>query len=95
MEIKTFESFSESSWTEEEKKKLNDCGFYPYWGDESDYRREVSYGDAVDDAAYKWSSNSYSATKHEKEWDDDDYYWNSNTQEFDNFDSLISFLTDY
>jgi len=95
MEIKTFESFSESSWTEEEKNKLNDCEFYPYCGDESHYRREVSYGDAVDDVAYKWSSNSYSATKHEKEWDDDDYYWNSNTQEFDNFDSLISFLTDY
>jgi hypothetical protein len=80
------------NWTEEEKNKLNECGFYPYWCGESDYRREVSYGDAVDDYVYKWSSDSYSATIHEKSWNDEDYYWNSNTEEFNNFDSLISFL---
>jgi hypothetical protein len=85
-------NIDESSWTEEEKKKLNECGFYNHWGDESDYRREVSYEDAVYDNVYKWSLNSYSATIHEKSWNDEDYYWNSNTQEFDNFDSLISFL---
>ena len=95
MENKNFESISESSWTEEEKKKLNDCGFYPHWGDESDYRMEVSYGDAVDNYVYKWSSNSYSATIHKRDWDDEDYYWNRNTEEFDNFDNLIYFLTDF
>mgnify|MGYP000963330508 CR=1 FL=1 len=95
MEIKKFESFNESSWTEEEKKKLNDCGFYPHWGDESDYRREVSYGDMVDDTVYKSSSNSYYATIYKKEWDDEDYNWSGNSEEFDNFESLISFLTDY
>jgi hypothetical protein len=95
MQIKKFESFNESSWTEEEKKKLNNLGFYPHWGDESDYRREVSYGDVVDDTVYKSSSKSYDATIYKKEWDDEDYYWSGNSEEFDNFESLISFLTDY
>ena len=82
-----------SKWTEEEKKKLNDIGFYPHWGDESDYRNEVSYGDMIDDTVYKGSSNSYYGTKHEREGDRWEYEWISQSEEFDNFDSLISFFS--
>ena len=91
-DISNNSSMDSDKWTEDEKKRLNECGFYPYWGDESDYRRECSYGDMVYDFVYKSSSNMYSAYVYHKEWSDDDYEWISNSEEFDNFEHLISFL---
>lgn len=92
MEIKKLELFNESSWTEKEKKKLNDFGFYPHWGNESDYRREVDYGDVIYDRVYKSSPESYYATKSEKEGDRWEYEWKEYSDHFNNFDSLISFF---
>lgn len=79
-------------WTEDEKKRLNECGFYPHWGDESDYRRECSYGDAVDDCVYKFSPNMYSASVYHTECSDGDYEWICESREYQNFEHLISFL---
>lgn len=83
---------SASDWTEGEIEKLSDVGFEPHYGDKDDYRREVSYGDVIYDTAYKSSPESYDCTKYHKEGDRFDYDWVSESEEFKDFDSLISFL---
>jgi hypothetical protein len=91
-DISNNSSMDSDKWTEEEKRRLQECGFYPYSGDEDDYRRECSYSDSVEDWVYKFSPNMYSASVYHTEWSDGDYEWICESHEFQNFEHLISFL---
>lgn len=99
MKINTYDKFiteneDSSQWTEEERKKLSEAYFSPFWDREDDYRKEISYADYVYDTVYKNSSNSYSGTKHIYVPGEDryDHTWEPETEEFTNFDELISWF---
>ncbi len=80
-----------SNWTEEEIEKLTEMGY-----SQDKYGEFTTMGDYancyVGNSASKDGKNSYSGTVVYRYYKRDDYEYDSETQGFDNFQSLISFI---